>query len=124
MKLPRADPSTVARFHALVPNDAGVTVRPVFGQPAAFVAGNMFLGVFGDAVFVRLSEEDRAAGRLPDGARPFEPMPGHPMREYVVLPPTLTAEPARARPWIESGLRYARGLGPKPPKRPARAKAR
>ncbi|MCI4360833.1 MAG: TfoX/Sxy family protein, partial [Thermoplasmata archaeon] len=97
MKLPAADPGAVARFEQLCPTGPGISVRPMFGQPAAFVTGRMFFGVFGGDVFVRLSEEDRKTGLLLPGARPFEPMPGRPMREYVVLPESLLAEPARAR---------------------------
>jgi TfoX/Sxy family transcriptional regulator of competence genes len=122
MKMPRAGPEAVARFQVLLPTGSGITVRTMFGQPAAFVTGNMFLGVFGDAVFLRLSEEDRAAGLLLEGSRLFEQMPGRPMREYVVLPTALLADAARARPWVDRALRYARGLGPKKARPSARRK--
>jgi TfoX/Sxy family transcriptional regulator of competence genes len=123
MKFPRADPRAVARFEGLVPAADDVVVRPMFGHPAAFVTGNMFLGVFGDSVFLRLSETDRPAGLRLAGAHLFEPMPGRPMREYVVLPPALADDRTLARPWVDRSLRYARGLPPKmkkvgPPKRP------
>jgi hypothetical protein len=124
MKLPPADPTAVARFQRILPDAPDVTVRPMFGQPAAFVVGRMFLGVFGGDVFVRLSDADRTAGLLLDGARRFEPMPGRPMREYVVLPASLVADPARARPWVDRALGYVRGLGPKPAQRAGRPKAR
>jgi len=43
---------------------------------------------------LRLSDEDRAKFlRLP-GAKPFEPMAGRPMREYVELPPEVMGSPA------------------------------
>ena len=113
MKFPTADPMAVARFERLVPRASGVKVRPMFGHPAAFVAGRLFLGVFGDSVFVRLSERDRPAGLRLRGARPFEPMPGRPMREYVVLPPDVAEDRAIAAPWVDRALRYVRGLGPK-----------
>jgi len=113
MKFPTADPTAVARFERLVPRASGVEVRPMFGHPAAFVTGRLFLGVFGDSVFVRLSEQDRPAGLRLRGARPFEPMPGRPMREYVVLPPDVAEDRAIAGPWVDRALRYVRGLGPK-----------
>ena len=119
MKFPHADPQAVARFERLVPTEPDVAVRAMFGHPAAFAAGNLFLGVFGESVFVRLSDEDRPAALRLDGARPFEPMPGRPMREYVVLPPSLAGDRARAGRWVTKALGYARGLGPKAKKRPA-----
>ncbi len=119
--MPRADPAAVARFQDLLPVADDVTVRPMFGQPAAFASGNMFLGVFGDAVFLRLAEADRVAGLRLAGARVFEPMPGRAMREYLVLPDPVLGDPARARPWVEKSVRYARSLGPKRTGRPTRA---
>jgi TfoX-like protein len=119
MDFPRADPAAVARFRGLLPDDVAVGVRPMFGHPAAFVGGNMFLGVFGGDVFVRLSERDRPAALLLDGARVFEPMPGRAMREYIVLPPAVIDDPTLSRPWVDRSLGYARSLRPKAPKPPA-----
>lgn len=113
MKLPKAASGATALFEAIRPTAPTVSVRLVFGQPAAFVAGNMFLGVFGDAVFVRLSEADRAEAARASGARPFEPMPGRPMREYVVLPAAVLNNPQAARRWVGRSLEYAEGLPPK-----------
>jgi TfoX-like protein len=117
MKFPHADPRAVAHFERLVPTEPDVAVRPMFGHPAAFAQGNLFLGVFGESVFVRLSEDDRPAALRLDGAKLFEPMPGRPMREYVVLPPSVAGDRARASPWVKRALVYARGLGPKAKKR-------
>jgi TfoX/Sxy family transcriptional regulator of competence genes len=119
MNFPRADPLAVARFEGLLPTADDVVVRPMFGHPAAFVGGNLFLGVFGADVFVRLSEEDRPAALALRGAHPFEPMPGRAMREYVVLPPAAAADRARVGPWVDRSLRYARGLRRKAAKRSA-----
>ena len=124
MKMPHADPDAVARFERLCPATAGVAVRPMFGQPAAFVDGNMFLGVFGDAVFVRLSEDDRAIALGLDGAHLFEPMPGRPMREYVVLPVEVLNDAAKAGPWIERSVKYARAIGPTKTKKRGRPSGR
>ena len=124
MTFPRADPKAVARFESLLPEADDVVVRPMFGHPAAFVAGNMFLGVFGGSVFLRLSETDRPDGLRIPGAYLFEPMPGRPMREYVVLPPAIVDHPARARPWVQRSLGYARGLRPKASKRAPSSRSR
>lgn len=37
----------MARFRALIPEDPAVTVKPMFGNRAAFVHGNMFAGHYG-----------------------------------------------------------------------------
>jgi TfoX/Sxy family transcriptional regulator of competence genes len=108
--MPKAGPSAIAGFEALVPDHPGVGLRPMFGQPAAFLDGNLLMGVFGDAVFIRLSEDGVAEAVREVGARPFEPMPGRTMRGYAVLPPKLLADPPAARRWVAKALAYVEQL--------------
>lgn len=119
--IPKPADAAKAFFRLLVPNDAAVQVRPMFGNEAAFVNGNMFAGLYGDAVFVRLEEEPRATLLKEPGARRFEPMPGRPMKEYVVLPDAWRTSPARARPWVERSWKWVASFPPKAAKskRPA-----
>ena len=103
-------------FASVVPDHPGVKIRPMFGQLSAFVNGNMFMGIFGDDVLVRLPEDDRET-IVDAGGRPFEPMAGRPMREYVVLPGGWRDEPDRVREWAARALDHADELPPKQPKR-------
>ena len=85
----------------------------MFGNLGAFVNGNMFMGLFGSDIGVKVSPTDeerlRAAGGGPFG-------PGErPMGGYVSLPSTATAEDAEE--WITSALSYVGSLPPKPPKK-------
>src|ERR1700740_2321741 len=84
MQMPKGSSEAAEAFRALVPPSDAVRVKPMFGHLAAFVNGNMFAGVFGEDLFVRVAEDDRAA-ILAGGGHDFEPMPGRPMRGYVVL---------------------------------------
>jgi TfoX/Sxy family transcriptional regulator of competence genes len=108
--MPKPDPAAVARFESLIPKHRGVSRRPVFGQPAAFIDGNMFFGVFVDHLIVRLSEADRAAATKELGATAFEPMAGRPMREYVVLPAKLLADGPATEGWVARAFEYASRL--------------
>jgi len=110
MSFPRPSPPAVKLFHELIPQEEGVRATQMFGQPVAFVNGTMFFGVFGESVFVRLSEGDRVAARRIPGFAPFEPMPGRTMQEYAVLPRSILERPDRARQWVARSLRYASGL--------------
>ena len=110
--MPKADPETRAAFQELLPEDPAVTLRPMFGNLSAFVNGNMFAGVFGTDLFVRLPDDRRAAA-IDQGATEFTPMPGRPMKGYVTLPRDWRDEPDRAIPWIEESLAWARALPPK-----------
>ncbi|HEV2450063.1 MAG TPA: TfoX/Sxy family protein, partial [Thermoplasmata archaeon] len=110
MKMPKAGAAAVGRFEALVPEHPAVVVKPMFGQPAAFLGGNLLMGVFGEDVFVRLSEEGCAEAVRSAGARPFEPMPGRTMKGYAVLPARLLADPPAARRWVAKALAYVEQL--------------
>ena len=59
--------------------------RKMFGYPAYFINGNMFVGVFADKLFLRLSEPDTAElMKTCKDVSSFEPMKGRPMKGYVV----------------------------------------
>src|SRR5258708_18208707 len=74
-----------AAFSKLVPDEPAVTLKPMFGQLSAFVNGNMFCGIFGDELMVRLPDAEIAAVKT-QGGRDFEPMAGHKMGGYVIVP--------------------------------------
>ncbi|MFL5778264.1 MAG: TfoX/Sxy family protein [Chloroflexota bacterium] len=110
--MPKTDAATEAAFRALVPDDPRVTLRPMFGNLSAFVNGQMFSGVFGSDLFVRLDDVGRDELRQAGGG-PFEPMPGRPMREYAMVPGDWRADPTPARAWVERALAWAAALPPK-----------
>ena len=85
----------------------------MFGYPAAFANGHMFSGLHQDRWVVRLPEEARTA-LIALGGTSFEPMPGRPMREYVVLPPEIAVDTTAVRPWLERSLAFVLSLPPKP----------
>ena len=109
----KSPPDLVERFEATISTVPGATVRKMFGYPAAFAAsGHMFTGLHEDRWVIRLPAEARAE-LAAAGGTPFEPMPRRPMREYLVLPDAVTAEPGALAPWLERSLAYAEGLPPK-----------
>jgi TfoX/Sxy family transcriptional regulator of competence genes len=108
--MPKSDPTIAALFETLLPTDERLVIRPMFGHKAAFVSGNMFAGTFGKHVFVRLDEPSRVELLRVAGAKPFEPMRGRPMTEYVQLPESFFNEPPKARPWLERALHWASTL--------------
>ena len=113
MKIPKMDVESRSWFESLVPEAPDVTTRPMFGNLAAFVNGNMFLGLLGQQVAVRLPEEQREELLKQKGAAPFEPMKGRPMKEYVVLPETWKKSRAKAEKWVDRSLAFASTLPPK-----------
>jgi TfoX/Sxy family transcriptional regulator of competence genes len=112
MKMPKPSEEAKAAFSKLVPGEPAIALRPMFGNLAAFVNGNMFAGLFGEDLFVRLPD-DQAAPIRKQGGRDFEPMAGRAMKGYVTVPDNWRSKPAATQAWIATSLTFARGLAPK-----------
>lgn len=120
--MPRSTAEDTAAFILLVPKTPTVTTRPMFGNMAAFVNGNMFAGLFGDQLFVRLPDAERATVRK-EGGKDFEPMPGRAMTGYVCLTPSWKSRTGPARTWIAKALDSTAKLPAKLPARKATKRA-
>src|SRR5438477_13103709 len=107
--MPKPSDQAKAAFTKLVPDEPAVTMRPMFGNLAAFVNGNMFSGLFGEDLFVRLPDEEAAQVKR-QGGRPFEPMPGHAMSGYVMVPATWQKRPDAVRAWGVRALALTRAV--------------
>lgn len=114
---PKPDEETKAAFEDLVPEDPRVAIRPMFGNLSAFVNGNMFMGVFGRDLIVRLPDDERERA-IGEGGSDFEPMPGRAMKGYVSLPEVWRKDRSAASAWIERSLAWAAEMPPKEPKKP------
>jgi TfoX/Sxy family transcriptional regulator of competence genes len=117
LKIPRPDKESLDLFQSLIPKDDRVTVRPMFGNISAFVNGNMFFGVFGNDLFVRLSSEDQLDLLKNKGSSRLEPMKGKPMKDYVVLLRTWRARPEILRSWISKSFEWSSKLPAKKAKK-------
>ncbi len=100
-------------FRTLVPDDTRVTVRSMFGDLSAFVNGNMFFGIFGTDLFLRLSIEDQKDLLKNEGASMLEPMKRKPMKDYVVVPGTWRDRPETLSSWISKAIQWSGKLPPK-----------
>jgi hypothetical protein len=105
----KSPPALVERFGAVLDGYPDATRRKMFGYPAAFVGGNMATGLFADRWVVRLPDAEVAAARE-SGAGAFEPMPGKPMKSFVVIPLADVDDDAAIRRWVERGLAHAASL--------------
>ena len=121
MKVPKPSEEAKAAFSKIVPDEPAVTLKPMFGQLSAFVNGNMFCGIFGEELMVRLPEAEIAAVKK-KGGRDFEPMAGHKMGGYVVVPGDWRAKPAPAVELMKKALAHARAMPAKAPKKNAAKK--
>src|SRR5262245_40971051 len=98
MKMPKHSDQDKARFRSLVADAPGVEVKPMFGSLGAFVNGNMFAGLFGTDIGVKLDEAGLEELRGIDGSGLFGPAE-RPMGGYLSLPPSFSDEEAST--WVD-----------------------
>ncbi len=113
MIIPRPDEDSKEFFRSILPDDPRVTIRPMFGNISAFVNGNMFAGLFGNDLFVRLSDENRQELLSKKGASIPEPMKGKPMKQYVLIPKVWRNQREVVRLWVARSLDWTSKLPPK-----------
>jgi len=104
MKIPLPDEDSKEFFRSILPDDPRITIRPMFGNVSAFVNGNMFVGLFGNDLLVRLSDESRKELLEEKGASLLEPMKGKPMKEYVLIPKAWRNQHETVRLWVARSL--------------------
>jgi hypothetical protein len=92
----------VAFFESLAPREQGIVYKKMFGYPACFVHGYLFVSLFRQDLLFRLSPADFANFLKLDGTGPFEPMPGRRSKGYAIL-----TEPLRRDPKLVAGRSYA-----------------
>ncbi|MBE4717218.1 TfoX/Sxy family protein [Pseudarthrobacter sp. AB1] len=117
MEMAKASDEAKERFRSVAPANPEVVVKPMFGNLGAFVNGNMFAGLFGATIGVKLSDADRQELESTEQTVPFGPAE-RPMGGYTGLPETWNADGdnARAKAWVGKAFEYVAELPPKAPK--------
>jgi TfoX/Sxy family transcriptional regulator of competence genes len=111
-------PEALVQFLGKKMKSVNCDYRKMFGYPAYFINGNMFAGVHGDKLFIRLSEsevEEIIKARL--NVTCFEPMPGRAMTGYVVLPKSVYSDERLFDKLLEKSIKYVSALPPKQKKK-------
>ncbi len=108
-------------YERLVAAVEGAECKSNFGSAYTAVNGNMYsmISKYG-VVGIRLPEADRAAFLARHDTEIFRADPAWPpSKEYVAVPPELLQDTEALRPYLETSLRYARTLRPKPARKQA-----
>ena len=93
MQIPRPTEQDKDFLRSIVPDDPRVELKPMFGNLGAFVNGNMFAGLFGSTVGVRLIDDaSRDELAAIDGTGSFGPAE-RPMGGYLALPEDWSTRP-------------------------------
>ncbi|MGH3068964.1 MAG: hypothetical protein ACRDMI_10325 [Streptosporangiaceae bacterium] len=73
MEIPKPSDADKDFFRSVLPDDPQIEIEPVSGNLGAFVHGNMFAGLLGPDVGVRLDDDRREELATVDGTGPFRP---------------------------------------------------
>ena len=112
MQIPKPGDADKEFFRSLIPDGPGIEIKPMFGNLGAFVHGNMFAGLFGSAVGVRLGDAASQELAAIEGVGPFGPAE-RPMGGYLSLPSGWRAAPDLAAAWVGRALAHVSTLPPK-----------
>jgi TfoX/Sxy family transcriptional regulator of competence genes len=126
MKWQKSSQGLIDLFESVMPGSPAVQ-RKMFGYPAGFVNGNMFMGLFQESMILRLPTGPREEFLKVHNAKICEPMAGRPMREYAAVPQSVMRDKKELTAWIARALEYGASLKPKssaakPKKSPSKSK--
>jgi TfoX/Sxy family transcriptional regulator of competence genes len=110
------DEDLAGRAREVMPTDAEVTERKMFGGLAFLLRGHMFAGIVSSELMVRLGYEAAQRALELDHVREMD-FTGRPMQNMIFVQPAGLHGPALEH-WITAAADHARTLPPKQPKRP------
>lgn len=119
MEIAKPTESDKERFRSLFAELPGAEIKPMFGNVGAFINGNMFAGLYGSTVGLRLSDADREELTANRDTLPFISAE-RPMTGYVGLPVQGPAE--EIEPWAARAFAHVSGMPPKASKTPIQKK--
>jgi TfoX/Sxy family transcriptional regulator of competence genes len=109
----KASPEVVSEYAPFL-DGFDCMIRPMFGCTVYFKNGNMFTGVKGHEIFLRLSKVDqKLIMDESDEVQPFEPKPAFFMKEYVAVPVTKIGDRDFIMKWLNRSYQYVSALPPK-----------
>jgi TfoX/Sxy family transcriptional regulator of competence genes len=114
MQIPKPSESDKEQFRLMLADFGGIDIKPMFGNIGAFVNGNMFAGLFGATLGLRLSDSDRADLESAGPTVSFGPEE-RPMRGYVGIRESWHDNPPQAKEWLAKALRFVSEMPPKVP---------
>lgn len=121
------DAALAGRIREALPPDPSLTEKAMFGGIAWLRAGNMFIGIVGDELMVRVGKPNHAQALTAPHVRPMD-FSGRPMEGYIYVAAVGCASVDQIRPWVDAALTFvsdaqARGeISAPKPRKPAKAR--
>jgi TfoX/Sxy family transcriptional regulator of competence genes len=113
MKMPRPTEADKDLFRQVCGVFSEATIKPMFGQLGAFVNGNMFAGLLGSRIAVKLIDEQSRDELLAIAGTEYFAPGGRPMKQFVVVPAAWSEQPELISEWALVALAQVSALPPK-----------
>jgi hypothetical protein len=113
MEMAKATEADKEQFRSLMAGLPGIEIKPMFGNLGAFVNGNMFAGLYGSTLGLKLADADRDELMTSRETLPFISAE-RPMGGYAGLP--VQGPPEEIEPWLARALAHVAAQPPKAPK--------
>ena len=110
MKLPKSSERVEQIFDKIVSGMDGIQLRKTFGYPSAYVNGNMFAGVHGEQIVMKVTDAVREELLASGKAKIFSPMPGRTMKQYAAFSGGLLDNTKLLKDSVEQALKYTSSL--------------
>jgi TfoX/Sxy family transcriptional regulator of competence genes len=111
-----------ARVRGLLGERPALSERNMFGGLCLMTGGNMFLGVIGEDLMVRVGVDAYEEALARPGVRLMD-FAGRPMAGMVYVGPQGTRDDAALSAWVEQAFAFASAMPAKAPKAPRARKA-
>jgi hypothetical protein len=110
----KKSPQELVDFLADALHDVECQKRTLFGFPAYFIKGNMFIAAHEDNIIIKIpNERKNDLKKQYREVGDFEPMPGRVMKEYLVIPKNVYSNKEKFSRLLEVSLEYVSSLPPK-----------
>jgi TfoX/Sxy family transcriptional regulator of competence genes len=108
------DEAVADRVRKAVAAHDGLSERKMFGGLCLMLGGNMFAGIIGDELMLRVGAERFEELLAKPGARPMD-FTGRPMNGYLYISPHAIATDKDLSTWLDTALGFVETLPSKQP---------
>jgi TfoX/Sxy family transcriptional regulator of competence genes len=110
----KKSPEEVLTFLSETLKDVACHSKQMFGYPVYFINNTMFIGAHQNDLFLRLALEDwEEILASYEGIKPFEPMHGRVMKEYVAISEFRYRDKEIFPELLAKSIQYVSSLPPK-----------
>lgn len=106
------DETLAGRIRDALARRRGIQEKKMFGGIGFLLDGNLLVGIWKDALIVRLDPDDGQVALLEEHVRAFD-ITGRPMKGWVLVEPEGIEEDDQLAGWIERARKFVKTLASK-----------